>query len=344
MKLTRRTALLGAGGAMIAASRAHAADEDLQAIYAAAKKEGQLTWYSGFLDQPICARIGNSFTQKWPGIEVSASKTTSQVAFQRLLQDMKGGQIQSDVFSSTDISHLDYLQKKGLLLHSDPPSAKGMVPSLRDLDPKGDYFPGWVGVAAICYNTSKVSAAEAPKDWADLADPKWKDKVTFGSPIYSGMVGNWTVAMTEKFGWDYFTKLNAMNPLIGRSIDDAITVLNSGERVVGLVSVASALRNAAKGNPLAVVYPASGTLVVPSPTAIIKGCKSPNAAKLFLDFVCGPEYSKILADEFEQPLRGDVPVPKGAQSLSDVKVISPGLDTIQSMLPDAKKRWKDTFS
>lgn len=344
MNISRRTALLGAGGAVLAAGRARATDEDLQAIYAAAKEEGQVTWYSGFLDQTICARIGNAFSEKWPGISVSASKTTSQVAFQRLLQDMKGGQIQSDVFSSTDISHFDYLQKKGLLIHSDPPNAKGMVPSLRDLDPKGDYFPGWVGVAAICYNTSKVSAADAPKDWMDLADPKWKDKVTFGSPIYSGMVGNWTVAMTEKFGWDYFTKLNAQNPLIGRSIDDAITVLNSGERVVGLVSVASALRNAAKGNPLAVVYPASGTLVVPSPVGVIKGCKSPNAGKLFLDFVCGPEYSKILAAEFEQPLRGDVAVPKGAQSLSEVKVVSPSLEEIQKMLPEAKSRWKETFS
>ncbi len=54
------------------------------------------------------------------------------------------------------------------------------------------------------------------------------------------MVGNWTVAMTQLYGWDYFKKLNDLNPLIGRSIDDAITVLNSGERVVGLVSVADA--------------------------------------------------------------------------------------------------------
>ena len=333
---------LGAGG--IVNGRAQAAETDLKPIYEAAKKEGQVTWSSGFLNQQIVAKMGNAFSEKWPGISVSATKTTSQVAFQRLLQDINGGVIQSDVFSSTDVSHMNYLQKKDLLIHFEPPNAKGMVKALQNFDPKGDYYVAWVGIAAICYNTSKVSEAESPKDWPDLANPKWKDKVTFGSPLYSGMVGNWTVAMEEKYGWDFFEKLNALNPLIGRSIDDAITVLNSGERIVGLVSVASALRSAAKGNPLAVNYPTGGTLAVPSPAAVIKGCKNPNAGKLFLDFMCGPEYSKILAEEYEQPLRPEVAPPKGAKSLDDVKVLTPSLGEIEKVLPENKKRWKETFT
>lgn len=346
MDFSRRSILasMAAGAAALASDRAFAQAGDLQPIYAAAKKEGQLTWYSGFLNQTICARIGSAFTEKWPGITVNESKTTSQVAFQRLLQDMKGGRIESDVFSSTDLSHMAYLQGKGLLVHFDPPNAKGLVPALRDLDPKGDYYPGWVGVGAIGYNTGKVSAADAPKDWPDLTDPKWKNAETFGSPIYSGVVGNWTVAMTKLYGWDFFTKLNALNPLIGRSFDDSITVLNSGERLVGLVNVAAVARTAAKGNPLALNYPASGTLVVPSATSVIKGCKSPNAGKLFLDFTCGPEYSAILADEFEVPLRSDVAPPKGVTSLSELKALSPSLADVEKMLPTAKSRWKETFS
>lgn len=346
MSVTRRTVLQLAGGALaLAAGPARAETEaDLKSIYDAAKKEGQLTWYSGFLDQTICVRIGNAFSQKYPGITVNATKTTSQVAFQRLLQDMKGGQIQSDVFSSTDLSHMAYLQSKGLLVHFVPPSAKDLVPSLRDLDPKGDYYAGWVGVGAIGYNSSKVSEAESPKDWPDLTDPKWKDKVTFGSPIYSGVIGNWTVAMVKLYGWDYFKRLNALNPLIGRSFDDSIAVLNSGERVVGLVNIANAARTRAKGNPIPVNYPTSGTLVVPSATTVIKGCKSPNAAKLFLEFTCGKEYSQILADEFEQPLRPDVKPAAGAKSLAEVKVLSPSLEDIEKILPSNKEKWKETFS
>ncbi len=343
MIISRRGVLQTSAGAILAGN-AYAAGDDLAPIYEAAKKEGQLTWYSGFLNQEICARIGNAFGQKYPGITVSATKTTSQVAFQRLLQDMKAGQIQSDVFSSTDPSHMAYLQEKGLLVHFDPPNAQGLVPSLRNIDPKGDYYAGWVGVGALGYNTSKVSEADAPHDWSDLTDPKWKDKTTFGSPIYSGVVGSWAVAMEKLYGWSYFDKLNALNPLIGRSFDDAVTVLNSGERLVGLVNISGVARTAAKGNPIAIHYPTAGTLVVPSTTAVIKGCHSPNAGKLFLDFTCGPEYSTILSEEFEVPLRSDVAPAAGTKSLSEVKTLTPTLDEIEKMLPEAKNKWKATFS
>lgn len=345
MHITRRQGLQATGAALMTGRVGAARAEDsLQSLYDAGKKEGQLVWYSGFLTQEICARIGNAFSKKYPGISVSATKTTSQVAFQRLLQDMKGGQVQSDVFSSTDLSHMDFLQKKSLLIHFEPPNAAGLVPSLRNLDPKGDYYAGWVGVGAIGYNKGKVSDADAPKDWSDLTNAKWKNQITFGSPIYSGVVGNWTVAMEQLYGWDFFKKLNALNPLIGRSFDDSITVLNSGERLVGLVNIAGAARTAAKGNPVGVSFPSSGTLAVPSATTVLKGCRSPNAAKLFLDFACGPEYSKILAEEFEQPLRGDVPPPPGTKSLADLKTLSPTLPDIEKMLPGAKNKWKETFS
>ena len=44
---------------------------------------------------------------------------------------------------------------------------------------------------AISYNTRKVSPEEAPQKWADLLDPKWKDKIAVGHPAYSGFLGNW---------------------------------------------------------------------------------------------------------------------------------------------------------
>ncbi len=346
MDISRRTVLQAAGGALALRATAALAQDSGQAkqLYEAAKKEGQLTWYSGILDQPLCVKVGQAFTEKYPGVTVNAIKTTSQVAFQRVLQDLKGGQVQSDVFTTTDVSHMAYLEGKQLLVKYVPEAAKGMVQSLQNIDPDGYYQVSWVGLVTIVYNSSKVKAEDSPKDWPDLADPKWKNAIAFGSPNYSGMVGVWTVAMENKYGWDYFEKLNKLNPLIGRSIDDAVTVLNSGERVVAAGNPASALRSAAKGNPLAVNYPTSGTLAVYSPSAVIKGSNSPNAAKLFMEFLAGPEYSKILADAFEQPLRPEVPPPNGAKSLADIKLIAPTLAEIEKALPANKEKWKDTFS
>jgi iron(III) transport system substrate-binding protein len=312
-------------------------------LYEAAKKEGQLTWYSGILNQQICDEVGKAFSQKYPGVSVHAIKTTSQVAFQRLLQDLKAGDVLSDVFTSTDESHMAYLEGKNLLLKYVPENEKGLSKVLRNLDPNGFYHVSWVGIVALVYNKSKVSAADAPKDWPDLTNEKWKNQIGFGSPNYSGLIGVWTVAMQQKYGWDYFEKLNKLNPLIGRSVDDPITVLNSGEREVAPGNPATAFRSAKRGNPLAVNYPTSGTLIDPSPSAILKGSHHPNAAKLFLEFLTGPEYSKILAENFEQPLRDDVPPPPGAKPLSEMKVLSPKLADIEKDLPKIKEKWRDTF-
>jgi iron(III) transport system substrate-binding protein len=347
MMLTRRSAVLGAGAAaaIAGAARAQSADSPaVQALYQAAKKEGQLSWYSGTFTQPLCEEMGRAFTKKYPGIAVSVIKTTSQVAFQRVTEDLRGGSPQCDIFTSTDVGHFSYLIGKQLLVKYTAEAASGMAKSLREFGDPSYYQVTWVGQVVILTNSGKVAAADAPKDWPELTDAKWKDKITFGSPNYSGIIGVWTVAMAQKYGWEFFEKLDKLNPLIGRSVDDATTVLNSGERVVAAGNPSSALRSAAKGNPLSVIYPASGTLVDLSPTGIIKGSRNPNAAKLFLEFIAGPEFSRILSDNFEQPLRPDVKPAAGAKAIGEFSMISPTIEQIETQLPVNQKKWRDTFN
>ena len=61
------------------------------------------------------------------------------------------------------------------------------------------------------------------------------------------------------------------------------------------------------------VYPTSGVLVDLSPSAIIKGSRNPNAAKLFMEFLASTEVSRLLADGFEQPLRPEIAPPSGRE-------------------------------
>jgi iron(III) transport system substrate-binding protein len=328
---------------MAATLPALAQSEAEKSLYQAAKKEGTLTWYSGVMDQALCEKVGKAFTAKYPGIQVDATKTTSQVAFQRLLQDIKAGQVQSDVFTSTDASHLAFLKEKGELVKFVPENADKVAEAFQKIDPDGFYYITWANLASIVYNTDKVKAADAPKNWPDLLDKKWTNQIAVGSPNFSGMVGVWTLSLAKLYGWDFFTKLNAQKPQVGRSIDDAVTVLNSGERMVALGAASTALRSAAKGNPIGVIYPTDGAVAVVAPSAVIKGSKSPNAGKLFLEFMLSAEYSKVVAGDFEQSLRPDVPPAPGAKPLSEVKVISPPVDEITQQMPATKEKWKEIF-
>ena len=317
-------------------------DQEKQ-LYEAAKAEARLTWYTAVFDQALASKVGNAFTQKYSGIQVNVIKATAQVGFQRLLQDIKAEQIQSDVYSTTDISQFVYLKEHGNLVKYTPEAEKKIVKAFQDIDPDGYYHVTAAGLVALIYNKDKVKEADAPKNWPDLADPKWAGQVSFGDPNYSGMVGVWTVAMAKLYSWDFFTKLNASKPLIGRSIDDAVTMLNSGERSVAIADPATTLRSVAKGNPLAVVYPTDGAVAIIQPSGIIKDSKSPNAAKLFMEFLFSTENAKVVSENFEQSLRPEVPPAPGAKSLADVKVVSPTLDEISKNLAGNREKWKETF-
>ena len=83
-----------------------------QALVEAAKKEGELTWYVAHYTSEGAEELGRAFTKIY-GIKVNVVRTTAQVAYQRLLQDMKNNQTICDVFSSTDLGHYARLKAEG---------------------------------------------------------------------------------------------------------------------------------------------------------------------------------------------------------------------------------------
>src|SRR5258708_3935571 len=162
--MSQIAALLVALGVDAAALPARAQSDQEKLLYEAAKKEGTLTWYSGVLDQALCEKVGKAFTAKYPGIQADATKTTSQVAFQRLLQDIKPGQVQSDVFTSTDASNFVFLSLTGELVKLVPENADKVAEAFQKIDPDGFYHITWANLASIVYNTAKVKAAADPKN------------------------------------------------------------------------------------------------------------------------------------------------------------------------------------
>ena len=90
------------------------AHADMKALEEAAKKEGELTWYVAHYTSEGAEELGAAFTKMY-GIKVNVVRTTAQVAYQRLTQDIKNNQTICDVFSSTDIGHYVRLKAEGRL-------------------------------------------------------------------------------------------------------------------------------------------------------------------------------------------------------------------------------------
>jgi iron(III) transport system substrate-binding protein len=219
-----------------------------------------------------------------------------------------------------------------------------LIPAARHADPDDMFQLLNISLYLIATNTRKVAAADAPKSWKDLTDPKWIGQEAVGHPGYSGSIGVMAVTLRKLYGWDYFTRLEKNKPQVGRSSDDPVTLLNAGERTIGLgVSLATTLLSMSRGNPLSVVYPEDGTLAVQCPSAIPKNAPHPNAAKLFMTYTASQAYAKVARDFFVMPLRTDVPPPVGAVGLDKLKLIGATPQEIEDGIPDVKESWRDTF-
>ena len=313
-------------------------------LYEAAKKEKEFTVYTAHYNTEEIASLCAAFERKYPGVKCNFVRTTAQVAYQRLQQDIQANTPVASVFSSTDVSHYPDLKKRGLLLQYEPNNLPKMVDSLKAYNDR-DY--AYVVTAAalmlLTYNTSLVAEKDAPKNWPDLADPKWKDKVAIGHPAFSGYVGTWVVLMKKLYGWQYFEKLEKNKPQIGRSVNDTVTLLNAKERWVAAGPEATTLLSRDKGNPLAVIYPTDGALLMVSPSSVMKNAPAPNAGKLFLEFMLDREAAETQVKSHSLSVIKGIASAPGAKPLEQIKIVRPTEEEITKGIPEVKEQFRETF-
>ena len=313
-------------------------------LYEAAKKEPAFTWYTAHHDTETSAATCQGFEKRYPGLKCDYVRTTAQVAYQRLAQDQKAGLAVASVFSSTDLGHYGRMKQDGWLAKYRPKSLDQVIDAFKPYnDPDDTYFVTAAGLVLITYNTTLVPEAQAPKKWTDLLDPRWKGKISIGHPGFSGYVGTWVVQMRKLYGWDYFKKLEQNQPRIGRSINDTVTMLNAKEAWVAAGPSAETLLSRDKGNPLAVVYPEDGALLMISPSGILKNAPAPHTAKLFMEYLMSRECNEIMVKTRNDSINKHVKPLPGARLLDEVKTIRPTYDEISKGIPEVKELFRDTF-
>src|SRR6201995_1734434 len=137
--ITRRRAAAGLAALGSAALLPRRAAADEAALLEGARKEGTLTWYIAQVDGETAEVMGKAFTARYPGVKVSVIRTTGQVAYERLTQDLKNNAPQCDVFSTTDISHMPALRKRNEIAQFVPDNAASIAPAFQGLGEDG-YF------------------------------------------------------------------------------------------------------------------------------------------------------------------------------------------------------------
>ncbi len=315
---------------------------DLKTVADAAKKEGQLTWYVASIDGRNAETTGKAFFAKY-GVKVNVVRAASQIMYQRLAQDLSQKVANADVFSSVDIGNFVSLKKTNSLLKYKPESEAQLLEPFRNLDPDGYFHATVASVIVIAYNTDKVKGGDIPKKWQDLLDPKWSGKLALGHPGFSGFAGNWAAQMYKIYGKAYLEGIEKSKPMVSRSLQDAVGFLASGERLVSAIPIAPIIESADKGNPLAVEYPSDGAIFVATPSGILANAPHLNAAKLFLEFLQGPEFNRIMVKARYESMRADVKPLPGVKSVTEVKLIRPTIDDSVNGIPKVAELWREIF-
>jgi iron(III) transport system substrate-binding protein len=332
--------ILDACGGKAATAPTPLGPADVSKLHDAARKEGKLAWWTGQFELTQAQDIIKAFKEKFPGVDVELLRQTSQVVFQRTAQDFRAGANTVDVVGTADEANFVELKKMGALASYKPPDVDLLPKQFQNIDKDGTYYTSALGLVVVNYSSRLVT--DPPKQWKDLLDPKWKGKITLGHPGFSGYVGSWVTAITQKYGWGYFQDLAKQNPKIGRSINDTVADLVPGERQVGAGSHAVTQASKAKGNPVDSRPPDDFTVLIVGPSAVLKNAPHQNAARLFQNFAFSKEYSQAMAETFQPSIRTDVSN-KAGLNLDKMKLVRVDVESLTKQLPDLTIKWRETM-
>ncbi|HVY57941.1 MAG TPA: extracellular solute-binding protein [Xanthobacteraceae bacterium] len=309
----------------------------------AARKEGKVIWYTS-VDLPLAEKVAKSFEEKYQGISVRVERTGAERVFQRIGQEYGSGIHAVDVVNSSDAAHFIIWKRDGILAPYVPEDvAKFYPPEHKDPDGMFASFRVWLSV--IGYNTSLVKAADAPKSFADLLDPKWKGKIVKAHPGYSGTIMTATYQMSRDLGWGFFEKLAKQNIMQVQSSADPPKKLALGERaVMADGNEYNMFQLKESGRPVEIVYPTEGAPLIVGPNGLLKNAPNPNAARLFQSFCFTPEAQQLIIDI--GGLRSMHPQTKekpGRRPFKDIKVMKDDPAAVEKTSEEIKARYVKIF-
>lgn len=298
-------------------------------------QEGSLQIYSAYPDEHMKPLI-EAFNKKYPDVTVEVSVQPGEELLSTIELEMRANRPQADVVGLNQAS-INALQRRHNALEAYVPAELANVRE-EVRDPNNIVIPACVNPYLIQYNTNQVKAEDAPANWLDLLDPKWKGKIAMADPSKSQSVHSFLWFVTTEmpkhdpghFGWGYFEKLRENDVRLESSHGTIRDLTASGERPVGIQLLANGQTSANRGDPTAIVWPPEGSPGEISAFAMFSASDNKPAAQAWLDFVVSKEGQSVMPNALScAPIRSDVDYrfPGGA-AVADVKIVPVDADYV----------------
>lgn len=280
----------------------------------AAKDEGTLVVY-GSCEEDYLAAACNHFQELY-GIEVQYQRLSTGEVQAKIEEE--NGNPSGDVWFGGTTDPYNVATAEGLL---EPYKANNATHILKPkyMDADGNWYGIYTGLLGIMYNKDELDrkGLDAPQDFKDLTDEKYKGLIWSSNYNTAGTAKLIINTAIQKYGHDdgikWLVDLDKNIAVYTKSGSGPSKNIGTGECTIGLGFLHDGIYQIVDNGyeNIGLQIPTSGTSCEVGATAIFKGAKHANAAKLWIEYALSPEcvelaaqngsYQFLVIDNAEQP-------------------------------------------
>lgn len=283
-------------------------------VIEAAKKDGELVVYGSCEEQHVAA-CAQHFQELF-GIETSYQRLSTGEVESKVEEE--NGNPSADVWFGGTTDPYNVAVTKGILEPYEAKNASHLISDkFRDAD--GNWYGIYKGILGFFYNKDELErkGLDAPQDWPDLLDEKYKDLIWMSNYNTAGTAKLILNTVIQKYGHDdgikYLVDLDKNVQVYTKSGSGPSKNVGTGECTIGIGFLHDAIYQIVDNGyeNIGLVIPSSGASYEVGATAIFKGCKHENAAKLWIEYALSPQcveraqevgaYQFLVIDDAKQP-------------------------------------------
>ena len=272
---------------------------NLDELIEAAKAEGELVVY-GSCEEEYLAAACEHFQELY-GVKVTYQRLSTGEVQSKIEEE--NGNPSGDVWFGGTTDPYNVAAGEGLLEAYEAQNASHLISdTYRAKD--GYWYGIYTGILGFMVNMDELQRMniDKPEDWQDLLKPEYKGLIWLSNYNTAGTAKLVINTMIQKYGHDegikYLVDLDKNIEVYTKSGSGPSKNVGTGECVVGIGFLHDGITQIVDngyGN-IGLIIPSTGTSFEVGATAIFKGCKHPNAAKLWIEYALSPECVELAAE------------------------------------------------
>lgn len=267
-----------------------------------AKQERKVVFYTT-MDLPQTIQVVHDFVQKYPFLDLEIHPLEPETLVKRIHNEARANVSTCDVVLG-DGGLFQPLMDENLLASYRSPQRVGITDTL--VHGEGYWSAYYINPLVLGYSTTLVKEADVPKSYDALLNPRWKGNRIAVDSTAHGLLRGLAATWGSDKAVTYLKRLADQQPVMARASITAVDSLHLGN--VSMVIARAPVIHGYKEKLGSSIDWAFLEPVVAQIDAVMLSAhsRSPNAARLFVDFILSKEGQSALAGVQQIPVRRDM--------------------------------------